>query len=96
LKNGTHLDSELNVEASAPSATQTTRKFELIVGCFSSKLNATNLISSLRNKGFSAKIYDEKNGLQRITVGSADVESNLQVLKEKITALGIEAWVLKN
>ena len=96
LKNGTHLDSELNVEASAPSATQTTRKFELIVGCFSSKLNATNLISALRNKGFSAKIYDEKNGLQRVTVGSADVESNLEVLKEKITALGIEAWVLKN
>lgn len=83
------------VEESIVTSENNTANFEFIVGCFSSELNAENLVATLKEKGFNAYILDVKNGLSRISAGNSTTESEIAKIKQNANAQGIEGWVLK-
>lgn len=70
-------------------------KCQFIVGCFGSDENANNLVASLKAQGIQAYIFDESNGLKRISAGGADSEAGLQSLIQDVKAKGFDGWVLK-
>ena len=66
-----------------------------IVGCFGNKTNAKNLVSKLNNEGLQACIVDIKNGLHRVSAGSALSMEAIAALRTKAQQLGYQGWVLK-
>ena len=66
-----------------------------IVGCFSDKTNATNMVLKLKNAGLDARILDLNNGLHRVTAGSAVSVESLQSIKSQVEGLGLVGWTLK-
>ncbi len=79
---------EKNVVTSKPTS-------HLIVGCFSTKENATKLVTELKQKGFNAYIVDVQNGLHRVSACNSNSDSVLSNAKEKLSPLSISGWVLK-
>jgi cell division protein FtsN len=73
-----------------------TGRFHFIVGCFSDRQNAENLVIKLKSIGLSAIIAGEVNGLTRVSAGRVNSETELQELMNKVTSLGYSGWVLKN
>jgi len=67
----------------------------LIVGCFSDKGNAENLVEKLKSQGLMAKIVDVQNGLHRVSAGGAISVEGLNDIKMKATNLGLSGWILK-
>lgn len=63
----------------------------VIVGCFSSRANADNLVQSLRAKGFDAQTLEGK-GLIRVSAGDG---AQFSALQPKLQAEGLQGWVLK-
>ena len=72
----------------------TTYAFEYIIGCFSDKNNAVNLIAKLKKEGFPAKIAGE-TPLLRVSIGSADSDIQMQTIIQKANEKGYKGWVLK-
>ncbi len=66
-----------------------------IVGCFSKKSNAINLVKNLKKQGFSARIVDVHNGLHRVSAGAAFSKEELANIKNSATAVGLKGWTLK-
>lgn len=66
-----------------------------IVGCFSDKTNAENLVQKLQSQGLMAKIVDVQNGLHRVSAGGAMTVEALNDIKMKATNLGLKGWTLK-
>ena len=64
---------------------------QIIVGSYSDKKNAEDLIKLLESKGMTGQIM-EKDGKIRVTAGNA---SQYAELEPKLKALGISPWVLK-
>lgn len=64
---------------------------QIIVGSYSSKKNAEELIQLLASNGISGQIV-EKDGKIRVTAGSA---AQFKQLEPKLKSLGIAPWVLK-
>jgi cell division protein FtsN len=104
------FDSDLYIPVRIPHATEapaveqnsvvqefsaTDASFQFIVGCFGSESNATNLVANLKAQGIDAYIYDESNGLKRISAGGASSEAALQDLISDVKAKGFDGWVLK-
>ncbi len=83
------------IEKIKPVVKLTKKSFDLVVGVFSSETNATNLINSLKSKGFNAKIVDKNGELFRVSAGTTS--TNEEILKVKVKALsaGVEGWILK-
>lgn len=79
-------------QSSAPvAATPTAKSSYIIVGCFSNRTNAENLVKTLRAKGFDAEILSG-SGLTRVSAGNgADFAS----LNPKLQAEGLQGWILK-
>ncbi|MNJ88883.1 hypothetical protein D3C87_64410 [compost metagenome] len=73
------------IPAAAPKGGQ------IIVGSYSDKKNAEELIRLLESNGMSGQIM-EKDGKIRVTAGNA---SQFTQLEPKLKALGIAPWVLK-
>ncbi len=73
----------------------TGKKYHFIVGCFSDHANAENLVQTLTQSGFAARIVDKHGGLYRVSVGDADSESGLSSIRTRSAADGYEGWVLK-
>ena len=71
-----------------------TNAFEYIIGCFSDKNNAVNLIAKLKKEGFPAKIAGE-TPLLRVSIGSADSDIQMQTIIQKANEKGYKGWVLK-
>ncbi|MBK9592334.1 MAG: SPOR domain-containing protein [Crocinitomicaceae bacterium] len=69
--------------------------FNLIAGCFSVESNATNFVSELNSKGYSAGIVDQKNGLYRVSAGSFRSESDAESALDKFKNDGFSGWILK-
>lgn len=82
-------------ETPIQSANQSSGNLEFIVGCFGDVNNAENLVQTLKNKGFNAYILDVKNGLSRISAGSASSDAEMSELMEKVRTQGFDGWVLK-
>ena len=66
-----------------------------IVGCFSNKTNADNLVAKLKSQGFSSRIVDFHNGLHRVSAGSAISNEELTEIKSSANSLGLKGWTLK-
>jgi len=64
---------------------------QIIVGSYSDKKNAEDLIKLLESNGMTGQIM-EKDGKIRVTAGNA---SQFSQLEPKLKALGISPWVLK-
>ena len=66
-----------------------------IVGCFSDKNNADNLVQKLKSQGFMAKIVDVNNGLHRVSAGGAISTEGLADITMTAKSLGYSGWTLK-
>lgn len=71
------------------------QKMNYIVGCFGDKANADNLVAKLNSNGLNARIYDNKNGLHRVTAGSAISIDAYYEIKSKADSMGLSGWKLK-
>ncbi len=69
--------------------------FNLIAGCFSVESNATNFVSELNGKGYSAGVVDKNNGLYRVSAGSYNSESDAEAALDKFKNDGFSGWILK-
>ena len=65
-----------------------------IVGCFGDRSNAENLVDRLKANGMDARIYDNKNGLHRVTAGSALSNEAYHKIKVQADGLGFSGWKL--
>jgi hypothetical protein len=74
----------------------TIKSGHLVVGCFSTELNAKKLITQLKQKGFNAYIVDVKNGLHRVSACKSSSDSVLLSAKEKLSPLQISGWILRD
>ena len=66
-----------------------------IVGCFSEKTNADNLVLKLNSSGLMGTIVDNHNGLYRVSAGGAMSAEGLNDIKMTANSLGLSGWVLK-
>lgn len=85
----------LNILPETSSNTVASSDYHFIVGCFSSEVNAVNLVNKLKANGFNASIAGEANGLTRVSAGSAISSDELQSTITKASASGYTGWVLK-
>lgn len=88
-------EEEVLTEDVAPIQSEEDQVF-YIVGCFSNKSNADNLLKSLHENGFDkAKEIDVKNGLHRISAGSGKSIDDLSSVRSQANSLSLEGWILK-
>ncbi|NRA13746.1 MAG: HU-CCDC81 and SPOR domain-containing protein [Crocinitomicaceae bacterium] len=92
------IDIAENVEPT-PQLSETQETFNAsainyIVGCFGNKANAENLVAKLKANGLEGRIYDKKNGLHRVTAGSALSLGSYHEIKSQADALGLSGWKL--
>lgn len=78
-------------KAAEPVTAPTTSGGQIIVGSYSTKQNAEELIRLLASNGITGKIV-EKDGKIRVTAGSA---AQFKQLEPKLKSLGIAPWILK-
>jgi len=86
-----------NIEPSVPESNNSfdVDAMNYIVGCFGEISNAENLVIKLKNSGLNARIFDVKDGLHRVSAGSAISIEGLSQVKQKAQSFGFKGWVLK-
>ena len=77
------------------SESSSDKQYHLITGCFSVESNATNLVTELNEKGFSARILDKNNGLWRVTAGDYSERSTAKNAQSDLETQGYSNWILK-
>jgi hypothetical protein len=70
------------------------QSFEYIVGCFSNKNNAVQLVATLKSQGFDAAVI-EGGRLTRVSIGSAPSQKMLDSLIQLSISKGYKGWILK-
>lgn len=71
-------------------------KYHVIVGCFSIKSNAENLVKSWKEKGYNSTIVDKKGSLYRASIQSFSTRKEAKTfLKEIKKNYSNSLWVLK-
>ena len=106
-----NYDGETNIKVSIPSKVESTdvnvelqpevndsfdtNQMNYIVGCFGDESNAINLVAKLKASGMDARVFDNKNGLHRVTAGSAISVDALAKIKVQANELGVTGWTLK-
>ncbi|HIP32916.1 MAG TPA: SPOR domain-containing protein [Crocinitomicaceae bacterium] len=88
-ENATVSNSRSNVETFSANA------MNYVVGCFGKKSNATSLVEKLNAAGLDARIIDVKNGLHRVSAGTAISLEELSNIKATSKSLGFKGWTLK-
>lgn len=91
----TELETQLDEAPNNSDENFSVENLHYIVGCFSDKNNADNLVQKLKSQGLTAKIVDVHNGLHRVSAGGAVSEEGLNNIKMTATSLGLSGWVLK-
>lgn len=86
----------ITIATTVQNNSTTIKSGHLIVGCFSTELNAKKLITQLKQKGFNAYIVDVKNGLHRVSACKSSSDSVLLSAKEKLSPLQISGWILRD
>ena len=72
------------------------KRFHLIVGCFSSKKNATNLIKKLKKSGENALELDIHKNLHRVSIASFSSKKEAIKYKKQLKKNhSISSWILK-
>ena len=76
--------------------TKVTQRYHLIVGCFSSKKNATNLIKKLKKSGENALELDVHKNLHRVSIASFQNKKEAIRYKKQLKKNHlISSWILK-
>jgi hypothetical protein len=86
---------QIDVNEESPEEVIEPQPLNYIVGCFSQKSNADNLVQTLKEQGFDAYEADFHNGLHRISAGGAMSEESLNSIVSKAKASGYQGWILK-
>ena len=85
-----------NVVVEIPKVITTELRYQIIGGCFSKKSYANRMVSSLSDKGYSAFIFDQKNGLYRVSYGGYSTMKEARKTLKKVKANdNSSAWLLK-
>ena len=100
INRNTELITEVKVIKNIPSpiikTTVVSKSFHLIAGCFSSKLNAINLVNQLKKEGFASSIIGQnKNGLFRVAFQSYKSRKLAVTEMKKLKNSGKSTWLLK-
>lgn len=66
-----------------------------IVGCFGSEANAKNLVSTLKSQGLNGSVVDIKNGLYRVSAGTAETQDQIAKIISVAESKGYQGWVMK-
>jgi cell division septation protein DedD len=70
--------------------------YHVIGGCFAEKANADRLVESMRAKGYSPQIVDQKDGLYRVSFQSfgsrREAKATMKAIRE---SLDLKGWILK-
>ncbi len=85
-----------NVVIEKPKVVISKMRYQIIGGCFGDKSNAARLVSKLQDQGYSANIFDHKNGLYRVTYGgfASQRAARKALVKVKANA-NASAWLYK-
>ena len=96
VKANTEVKAKKTIPAPSVKTTLVTKHFHLVAGCFSSKLNANNLVAQLKTEGFEASVIGQnENGLFRVAFQSyVNRELAVSVMK-KLKDSGKSTWLLK-
>lgn len=82
-------------EAVSIPKTSVKKGYNYIIGCFSDQSNAANLVSKLKSEGLNAVIVDVKNGLHRVSAGTASSQDEFAKIISVAESKGYQGWVLK-
>jgi len=96
VKANTEVKAKKTIPAPSVKTTLVSKPFHLVAGCFSSKLNANNLVAQLKTEGFEASVIGQnENGLFRVAFQSY-VSRELAVSEmKKLKDSGKSTWLLK-
>ena len=96
VKVNTEVKAKKTIPAPSVKTTLVSKSFHLVAGCFSSKLNANNLVAKLKTEGFEASVIGQnENGLFRVAFQSY-VNRELAVSEmKKLKDSGKSTWLLK-
>ena len=71
-------------------------QFHLVAGCFSSEVNAENLVSKLKTQGFDSSVIGQNaTGLFRVAFQSFTTKDSALLKLQEIKATGTSTWLLK-
>ena len=95
VKANTEVKAKKTIPAPSVKTTIVSKSFHLVAGCFSSKLNANNLVAQLKKEGFEASVIGQnENGLFRVAFQSC-VSRELAVSEmKKLKDSGKSTWLL--
>ena len=95
VKANTEVKAKKTIPAPSVITTIVSKSFHLVAGCFSSKLNANNLVAKLKKEGFEASVIGQnENGLFRVAFQSC-VSRELAVSEmKKLKDSGKSTWLL--
>lgn len=96
VKENTEVKAKKTIPAPSDKTTFVSKSFHLVAGCFSSKLNANNLVSQLKTEGFEASVIGQNaNGLFRVAFQSYVTRELAMSEMKKLKASGKPTWLLK-
>ena len=73
-----------------------TVQFHLIAGCFSSEVNAANLVSKLKTQGFDSSVIGRNSkGLFRVAFQTFSSKETALLKLQNLKATGTSTWLLK-
>ena len=57
-----------------PAKVRLKKNYFVVAGCFRNEMNAQSFVSELKKEGFNAEIFDQKNGLYRVSLAAYEDE----------------------
>ena len=96
VKANTEVKARNIIPAPSVKTTLISKPFHLVAGCFSSKLNANNLVTQLKTEGFDASVIGQnENGLFRVAIQSYVTRELAVSEMKKLKDSGKSTWLLK-
>ena len=96
FKENTEVKAKKTIPAPSVKSTFVSKPFHLVAGCFSSKLNANNLVTKLKSEGFEASMIGQnENGLFRVAFQSYFSREHAVSEMKKLKDSGKSTWLLK-
>jgi cell division septation protein DedD len=86
----------------AVDANSNLQKYNVVIGSFINKTNATSLCNQMKEKGFNAFLAQNEKGMYRVIVASypnkPDAAAERDRIKAKYASAGLyqDAWLLEN
>ena len=96
VKENTEVKAKKTIPTPSVKSTFVSKPFHLVAGCFSSELNANNLVAKLKTEGFEASIIGQnENGLFRVAFQSYFSRELAVSEMKKLKDSGKSTWLLK-